>query len=40
MAGINILTDLFVLALPIHPALNLNVNKRKKCECIPGLELP
>jgi hypothetical protein len=30
MATINILTDLFVLILPIAPALNLNINRRKK----------
>jgi hypothetical protein len=32
MAAINILTDLFVLVLPIHPAVNLNINRRKKCK--------
>lgn len=30
MAAINILTDLAVLLLPIKPALDLNVNRRKK----------
>jgi hypothetical protein len=30
MAAINICTDLFVLILPIQPALNLNINRRKK----------
>jgi hypothetical protein len=30
MAAINILTDLFVLVLPIAPALNLKINRRKK----------
>jgi hypothetical protein len=30
MAAINILTDLFVLILPISPALSLNINRRKK----------
>jgi hypothetical protein len=30
MAAINILTDLFVLILPIAPALSLNINRRKK----------
>ncbi|GAB7323941.1 hypothetical protein MBLNU13_g07360t1 [Cladosporium sp. NU13] len=34
MAAINILTDLFVLILPIAPALNLKINRRKKAAII------
>jgi hypothetical protein len=30
MAAINILTDMFVLILPIRPALSLNINRKKK----------